>query len=68
MTRADIVERNGKKYVAITCDVCGKNNLYELDRAVMALRNGFKLYCKYCNHEHEIKRMDKKLERKLRRR
>ena len=63
MGTVQLVKKKNKYYVMATCDVCHKDSYYDKEHAVMALRNGYNLFCKYCGAEIETTYMNKELEK-----
>lgn len=65
MARA-FLRKEKKEYVIVQCDVCGKENKYELDRFILAYAIGKAVHCKYCGSALNLT-LDKKVEQRVKR-
>ena len=61
---ARLVNKKRRRYVVVTCDNCGQDNVFKLEHFLRGYVSGRSVFCKYCGQEMAIEPCEK-LERKI---
>ena len=61
---AHLINKRKKRYVVVTCDNCGQDNVFKLEHFLRGYVSGQGIYCKYCGQELAVMLSDE-LERKV---